>query len=141
MHLTTVVRIVDKLPLWIRVIGWLLVLVNVMGSVSFVTNASAVIPGLGTTGPEQQAATMIAARQIGQAAILAFALLYRDVRVLQAAFVMVIIRESIDLVAGLISGKGLSPIMIGVTIALEAAAFIYLGMIASGRVAADGKRA
>ena len=48
---------------------------------------------------------------------------------------MCIIRESIDFATRLISGQGLSPIAFIITIALEIAAFIYLGAIASGHVA------
>ena len=62
----TIVPTVDRFPIWIPVIGWLLVFFNVTGSFGF----SGTIPGLGTTGPDQQAAIMLAARQIGQAFIL-----------------------------------------------------------------------
>ncbi len=116
-------------------IGWLLVFANISGGIAFLTGPSAIIPGLGFAGPEQQASIMIAARQLGQGVMLAFALLYKNVRTLQFAWLMVIIRESIDLAARLISGQGLSPIVIVVTIVLEIAAFIYLGAIASGHVA------
>ena len=127
----TVVPTVDRFPLWILIVGGLLVLANLGGSFSF----TGAIPGLGTSGPDQQAATMLAARQLGQAFILLFALLYRNVRVLQAVWFMTIIRECIDLIARLTSGQGLSPIFIVITIAIEIAAFIYLGAIASGHVA------
>ena len=127
----TVVSTVDRFPIWILVIGWLLVFFNVTGSYSF----SGTIPGLGTTGPDQQAAIMLAARQIGQAFILGYALLQKNVRTLQFVWLMCIIRESIDFAARLISGQGLSLIAFVITIALEIAAFLYLGAIASGRVA------
>ena len=77
---------------------------------------------------------MLAARQIGQSFILAYGLLQKNVRLLQFLWLMVIIRESIDFAARLISGQGLSPIMFIVTIVIEVAAFIYLGAIASGHV-------
>jgi hypothetical protein len=126
----TVVPTVDKFPLWILIFGWLLVFANVSGSFSF----SGTIPGLAATGPDQQAAIMLAARQIGQSFILAYGLLQKNVRLLQFLWLMVIIRESIDFAARLISGQGLSPIMFIVTIVIEVAAFIYLGAIASGHV-------
>ena len=124
----TVVPTVEKYPTWILVAGWLLVFFNVMGSFSF----SGSIPGLLATGADQQAAIMLAARQLGQAFILGFGLLQKNVRTLQFLWAMVIIRESIDFAARLISGQGLSPIAFVVTIAIELAAFIHLGGIASG---------
>ena len=128
---TTLVPSVDKFPLWILILGWLLVFFNLMGSFSFTGS----IPGLGTTGPDQQAAIMLAARQVGQAFILGFGLLQKNVRTLQFIWLMVIIRETIDFSARLISGQGLSPIAFVITIIIEAAVFIYLGAIASGHVA------
>lgn len=127
----TLVASVDKFPLWILILGWLLVFFNVMGSFSF----SGSIPGLGTTGPDQQAALMLAARQIGQAFILGYGLLQKNVRTLQFIWLMVIIRESIDFAARLISGQGLSPIAFIITIVIELVVFIYLGAIASGHIA------
>ena len=124
----TVVPTVEKYPTWILVAGWLLVFFNVMGSISF----SGSIPGLLTTGADQQAAIMLAARQLGQAFILGFGLLQKNVRTLQFVWAMVIIRESIDLTARLVRGEGLSLIAFVITLAIEIAAFIYLGGIASG---------
>ena len=127
----TLVASVDKFPVWILILGWLLVFFNVMGSFSF----SGSIPGLGSSGPDQQAALMLAARQIGQAFILGYGLLQKNVRTLQFIWLMVIIRESIDFAARLNSGQGLSPIAFIITIVIELAVFIYLGAIASGHVA------
>ena len=124
----TVTPTVNRFPIWIIVLGWLLVFFNVMGSFSF----SGSIPGLLATGADQQAAIMLAARQLGQAFILGYGLLQKNVRTLQFLWGMVIIRESIDFAARLISGQGLSPIAFVVTIAIELTAFIYLGGIASG---------
>lgn len=128
----TVVPIVKKYPVWILVAGWLLVVFNVMGSFSF----SGSIPGLLATGADQQAAIMLAARQLGQAFILGFGLLQKNVRTLQFIWAMVIIRESIDLAARLIRGEGLSLVAFVVTLVIEIAAFIYLGGIASGHFGA-----
>ncbi len=127
----TLVPTVDRFPIWVLIFGWLLVFFNVTGSFGF----AGTIPGLGSTGPDQQAALMLAARQLGQAFILGFGLLQKNVRTLQFIWLMVIIRESIDLAARLISGQGLSPIAIIVTIVIELGIFIYLGAIASGHVA------
>lgn len=130
----TVVPTVRRFPIWIYVVGGLLVLANVAGSVGFLTGPSALIPGLEFKGPGEQASMMIAARQLGQGLFLLFALLYRNTRTLQMVWAMVIIREGIDLASILISGQGLSPIMVGVTIAIELAAFVHLGAIASGHL-------
>lgn len=127
----TVVPAVEKFPLWILIAGWFLVFANISGSFSF----AASIPGLETIGADQQAALMLAARQIGQGFILGYGLLQKNVRTLQFLWLMCIIRESIDFAARLISGQGFSPIMFVVTLAIEIAAFIYLGAIASGHVA------
>ncbi|MCX6056874.1 MAG: hypothetical protein NTW69_01820 [Chloroflexi bacterium] len=127
----TIVPTVEKFPLWILIAGWFLVFANVSGSFSF----AASIPGLGTIGADQQAALMLAARQVGQGFILGYGLLQKNVRTLQFLWAMCIIRESIDFAARLISGQGFSPIMFIVTLAVEVAAFIYLGAIASGHVA------
>jgi hypothetical protein len=77
---------------------------------------------------------MIVAHQAGQALILGFALLYRDVRVLQAVWAIAIVREAIDLWARLDAGGGLSPVVIAVLLGLEVAAFVQLGRMASWRV-------
>lgn len=74
-------------------------------------------------------------RQLGQAFILGFGLWQKDVCTLQFLWSMVIIRESIDLAARLIRGEGLSLVAFAITLAIEVAAFIYLGAIASGHVA------
>lgn len=130
-RLATVVPSVEKYPLWILIAGWLLVFFNVMGSFSF----SGSIPGLLATGADQQAAIMLAARQLGQAFILGFGLLQKNVRTLQFVWGMVIIRESLDLAARLMRGEGLPLLAFAITLAIEIAAFIYLGAIASGYVA------
>lgn len=74
---------------------------------------------------------MIVGRQLGEAAILAFALLYRDVRVLQFVFAMAFIREAIDLWEVLSSGSGTSPALIVGVLIIELAAFIHLGAVES----------
>ena len=127
----TLIATLDKFPLWSLILGWLLVFFNLMGSFGF----SGTIPGLGTTGPDQQAAIMLAARQVGQAFILGYGLLQKNVRTLQFIWLMVIIRESIDFAARLISGQGLSSIASIITIIIELTVFIYLGAIASGHIA------
>jgi hypothetical protein len=127
----TLVPTVDKFPLWILILGWMLVFFNVMGSFNF----AGTIPGLETTGADQQAALMLAARQVGQGFILGYGLLQKNVRTLQFLWLMCIIRESIDFAARLISGQGFSPTMFVVMLAIEIAAFIYLGAISSGHIA------
>ena len=127
----TLVPVVDKFPLWILIAGWLLVFFNVMGSFGFAGS----IPGLGASGADQQAALMLAARQLGQGFILGYGLLQKNVRTLQFLWLMVILRESIDFAASLMRGQGLGPLAFVVTLAIELAAFIYLGAIASGHIA------
>jgi hypothetical protein len=90
-------------------------------------------PGVGSSGPDRQALIMIAARRLGQAVILAFALLYRDVRVVQVVFAMAFLREAFDLRARMQSGAGIQPATVVVMLVIEVAAFIHLGAIASGR--------
>jgi hypothetical protein len=130
----TAVRRVRRFPLWISIVGWVLVLANVSGVATMLVDGSGLIPGIGSTGADRQALMMIAARQLGQGMILAFALLYRDVRVLQAVFAMAFIREGIDLWARLESGAGIAPVMVIVMLAIEVAAFVHLGAVASGRI-------
>ena len=133
MKINSVTRVstVIKFPLWILFFGWLLVVANVSGSFSFMSS----IPGLGKEGADQQAALMLGARQIGQGLILGYGLLQKNVRLLQFLWLMVIIRESIDFAARLISGHGLSPAMFISTLIIELAGFNYLGLVASGRIA------
>lgn len=80
------------------IFGWFLVFTNAFFGASFLTNAASVIPDLAATGADQQAAIMLAARNLGQALILAFALLYKNVRVLQMVWLMAIVREVLDLI-------------------------------------------
>ena len=120
-----------QLPRWISIFGWLLVVANVSGAITMFGDASGLIPGIGSTGPDEQALSMIAARQLGQALLLAFALLYRDLRVLQLVWVMVFIREAIDLWARLVSGAGIDPKLVVVTLALELGAFVHLGKLSA----------
>lgn len=138
----TVVPTVAAFPVAIVVFGWFFVVVNTFFGVAFLTNPASVIPGLGSVGADQQAAIMLAARNLGQALILAFALLYKNVRILQFVWLMAIIREGLDLVAALVRGSGPSPmvtvVLFSVVLIAEFAAFVYLGAIASGRVSKYG---
>lgn len=131
----SVVSTVRRFPIAMVVFGWFLVAINTFFGVMFLINAAGVIPGLAAGGADQQAAIMLAGRNLGQALLLAFALLYKDVRVMQFVWLMAIIREVFDLAAALIRGTGPSPLIIIVVLGIEVAAVIYLGAIATGRVA------
>jgi hypothetical protein len=110
-------------------VGWLLVVFNVTGSVSFAQS----IPGLLAAGPDRQAAIMLGARQLGQGPLLGYALVQKNIRTLQVVWAMTIIRESGDFAARLVRGEGFTPAMFLVTLSIEIVAFGYLGAIASGR--------
>lgn len=132
-----VVPTVVKFPIAIVIFGWFLVLVNTFFGISFLTNPASVIPGLESTNAVLQATIMLGARNLGSGFILAFALLYKNVRVLQAVLVLAIIREIGDLFAGIAGAGGAAGpgvVIVVVILVIEIAAFIYLGMIASGRV-------
>jgi len=131
----TVVPTVAKFPIAIVIFGWFLVMVNTFFGISFLTNPASVIPGLESTNAVLQATIMLGARNLGSGFILAFALLYKNVRILQAVWILAIIREIGDLIAGLAGGGGVAGATIVVVIlVIEIAAFIYLGLIASGRI-------
>jgi len=51
---------------------------------------------------------MLGARNLGSGFILAFALLYKNVRILQAVWILAIIREIGDLIAALAAGGGVA---------------------------------
>lgn len=119
----TVVRRVRRPPLWIAVVGWVLVLANVSVVATMLVDGSGLIPGIGASGADRQALVMIAGRQLGQAVILAFALVYRDVRPLQAVFAMAFLREAFDLWARLESGARIEPVMVVDMLIIELAAF------------------
>ncbi len=130
----TIIPNVRRFPIAMLVFGWFLVATNAFFGIMFVVNAD-VIPGLAASGADQQAAIMVAGRNLGQALILGFALQYKNVRVLQFVWLMAIIREVFDLAGTLIRGSGPSPAIIAAVLVIEVASFIYLGAIASGRVA------
>ncbi|MBI4225269.1 MAG: hypothetical protein HY617_02975 [Candidatus Sungbacteria bacterium] len=131
----TVVPTVARFPLAIVVFSCFLLAINAFGLFKFFTDLSGFIPGIGSGPAVDQLAFMISARQLGAALVLLFALFYKNVRVMQFAWFVAIIREVGDLSAMLIRGDMSSSVFVIVILIAEVATFIYLGMIASGKVA------
>ena len=83
----------------------------------------------------QQLAYQIGTRQFIPIVIFLFAIFYKDVRVFQIAWLIALIREIGDFAGAMAnhpSTAGL--IFIVVCMVLEISSFIYLGMIASGKI-------
>ncbi|MBI2053148.1 MAG: hypothetical protein HYT41_00165 [Candidatus Sungbacteria bacterium] len=128
----TVVPTVGRFPLTIVIFSCVMLAINAFGLFNFLTNLSAFVPGIGSGMAVDQIAFMIAGRQLGAALVLAFALFYKNVRVMQLAWVVAIIREVADLALAR-NSMGMFAFVIVLLIA-EVATFIYLGAIASGRI-------
>lgn len=133
----TIVSKVDKFPLFIIVGACFLLLVNLSGLYLFITNLEGIVPGLKGSNPQaiQQIAYQISARQLIPIVIFLFAIFYKDVRVFQIAWLIALIRETGDFAGAMAnhpSTAGL--IFIVVCMVLEISSFLYLGMIASGKV-------
>jgi len=112
-------------------------LVNFSGLFMFLTNLDGIVPGLKGSNTEavQQLAYQIGARQFIPIVIFLFAIFYKDVRVFQIAWLIALIREIGDFAGAMAnhpSTAGL--IFIVVCMVLEISSFIYLGMIASGKI-------
>ncbi len=133
----TIVNKVDKFPLPIVIGACFLLLVNFSGLYMFLTNLDGIVPGLKGSNTEavQQLAYQIGARQFIPIVIFLFAIFYKDVRVFQIAWLIALIREIGDFAGAMAnhpSTAGL--IFIVVCMVLEISSFIYLGMIASGKI-------
>ncbi|MBX7162741.1 MAG: hypothetical protein K1X49_03540 [Saprospiraceae bacterium] len=133
----TIVSKVDKFPLPIVIGACFLLLVNFSGLFMFLTNLDGIVPGLKGSNTEavQQLAYQIGARQFIPIVIFLFAIFYKDVRVFQIAWLIALIREIGDFAGAMAnhpSTAGL--IFIVVCMVLEISSFIYLGMIASGKI-------
>lgn len=134
----TVVSKVDKFPLPMVIAACLLLLINFSGLFMFLTNLDGIVPGLKGSNAEavQQIAYQIGARQLIPIVIFVFALFYKDVRIFQIAWLLALIREIGDLAGALANHPTQAGIIIiAVCMLIEIASFIYLGMIASGKVA------
>lgn len=128
-----VVPTVAKFPLAIVIFSYIMLAINAFGLFNFFTNISAFIPGIGGGLAVDQIAIMISGRQLGAALVLLFALLYKNVRVMQLAWVIAMIREIADLALAQ-NNTGMFAFVIVLLVA-EAATLIYLNAIASGKVA------
>lgn len=134
----TVVSKVDKFPLLIIIGACSLLIVNFLGLFLFSTKLAVIVPGLNGLNSEaiQQISYQISARQLIPIVIFLFALFYKDVRVFQMAWLIALIREIGDFAGNMAnshpSQTGL--ILISVFMIIEIASFIYLGMIASGKI-------
>lgn len=127
----TVVSTVARFPLAIVLFSVLILLINAFGFFNFLTNLSDFVPGIGAGQAVDQLSYMIAGRQLGGALVLLFALFYKDVRVMQLAWVIAIIRELVDLsLAG--NSTGMFWFVIVLLVA-EVATVIHLERIARGK--------
>ena len=133
----TIVNKVERFPLPIMIGACLILLVNFSGLFLFLTDLEDIVPGLKGSNSEaiQQIACQISARQLIPIVIFLFAIFYKDVRVFQIAWLIALIRETGDF-AGAMSNHPSTTglIFIVVCMVLEISSFIYLGMIASGKI-------
>lgn len=132
---TTVVHRVDRFPFSIRLLGYALLLVNIGGFVSFLTNLQGFAPGLPENSSVDQIGYMLAGRQLGVAIVFALALFGHNIRFLQLAWGLAILRELADIAGTIARGQTGASIGIGVLLVAEIAIFIYLGAVATGRIA------
>ncbi len=133
----TVVSKVDKFPLIMIIGACLLLLVNFSGLYMFLTNLTGIIPGLAGSDSDaiQQIAYQISARQFIPIVIFLFAIFYKDVRVFQMAWLLAIIREIGDFAGNMTNHPATAGlIFVCVCLLVEISSFIYLGMIASGKI-------
>ncbi len=136
---TTVVRTVPRFPLPMVVFTYLLLLFNLLGLALFLFSINGIVPGLAglSSSTVQQLSYRIAGRQLISILLFVFALTYKDVRVFQLAWAMALIREIADVAGFLATGESIVVLLIIYALFMvgEIAAFVYLGMIASGHVA------
>ncbi len=134
----TIVPKVNKFPLWILIPAYILILIGFYGFSLYLFSLKDSVPGLSgaTDIAIQQLSFQVAGRQIIPVIIFIFALFYKDVRVFQLAWFVAFIRDLGD-VLGFTSAKAAfgSIAFILFLMVIEIASFIYLGMIASGKVA------
>ena len=126
---------VTKFPLFIVIFSFVILAFNLFGLFNFLTNLAGFIPGLsGTMSSLHQAASMLSGRQIGVVSVMLFALYYKDIRVMQLAWVLAVIREVSDLIATVLRGEVGISVVIGVLILIEIVIIVYLQSIVSGKV-------
>lgn len=137
---TTVVRTVTQFPTPMLVFTYILLFFNLLGLVLFLSNIHAIMPGLTglSSSVVQHLSYRIAGRQLIPILLFIFALTYKDVRVFQFAWVLAFIREISDVAGFLVTPDPSVFVLLTIYflfIVGEIASFIYLGMIASGRIA------
>jgi len=135
----TLVPTVNKFPLPMVIFASLLLLINVFAVANFLFNMAGFMPGLATgeASAVKEVSLMLSGRHLGPVILLLFALLYKNTRVMQLAWFVVIVREVFDMLGTLARGDAGAGALIFVIVVLvaEIAAFIYTGAIASGHVA------
>jgi len=101
-----------KIPIWINVLGAVLVCVGLFAAYSCYFDISGFIPGyLGDTVPTHYAAWELGARNLTMALVLLIALLSQKPQMLKIAFIMRALTEPQDLIIGLTTGgTGLPPL-------------------------------
>lgn len=134
----TLVPTVNKFPIPMVIFASLLLLINVFAVANFIFNMSGFMPGLATgeASAVREVSLMLSGRHLGGVVILLFALFYKNTRVMQLAWFVVIIREVFDMLGTLARGDAGAGALgfVVVILILEMVAFIYTGAIASGHV-------
>lgn len=124
---------VARFPLVIVLFSCVILLINAFGFFNFFTNLSEFVPGIGAGHAVDQLSYMVAGRQLGGALVLLFALFYKDVRIMQLAWVIAIIRELVDL--SLASNSAGMFWFVIVLLVAEVATVVYLERVARGKIA------
>ena len=131
----TVVPTVERFPVPILILGSLLLLVNVFGFFTFLFNLSAMAPEIGTNASAQAVGILIAGRQLAVTIVFALALFGKNVRFMQLAWSLAVIREIADAASMVVQGNYVGLPFFAALLIAEISVFIYLGAIASGHVA------
>lgn len=124
-----------KIPLPIMIFSGLMLVINVVAFFGFMFYLPATIPELGAISTGQELGFMLAGRQLGATVVLALALFSKNARLLQLAWLLALLREATDVAGSLVSGNYAGITGEAVFLAAEIATFIYLGRIASSRIA------
>lgn len=132
---STLVHRLPRIPLPITILTFLLLAINVFGFVAMATGLDRVVPGVGDSESVQQAGYMMAARQLGVAIVFAFAFFAKHVRFMQLAWSLAALREIGDVPAAVAQGGLFAGLAMAALIAAEIAIVIWLGAVATGRIA------
>ncbi len=132
----TVVPTVKKFPLWLLIVGSLMILMNLSFFILSLFSPQMISPILGGGGEGSRLQYMFAVRQLGIIVVFALAMYGKNTRFMQLAWFIAFLRELGDLVGALAAGiNTVGVVFFIILLAVELAAFIYAGAIASGHVA------